>query len=390
MSKILILGDVHLGGSLNLGKQAIGTSLNSRIEDQSNLLNWVYDQGVANKIDHIILTGDVFDVIKPHYSLIVILLDWIIKCVQSGMKVHIIMGNHEMERSGETITSPLDIIGASDISNVFVYSKIENLHLEDLSITFCPFRDRRSFNTDSYADALSQIGSQLEIEASKSDRPKMLIGHLAIEGAIPVASELDELSNELICPLSFFKNYDWTWMGHVHKFQVLQKKPYVAHIGSMDISDFGETDQKKFIVIFDIKNKEFEYLELPTRNIKKIDLIIPENVNINEFVEEAVSKLTNLQNNIIKLNIILPTNSTSNLNRKNIENLFYEKGAFHITKISEEKTFSSLKKVHKETIDNSIGELMALKSYANILPKEVRSIFIQTATQIIEEHKGNI
>ncbi len=61
MSLSLILGDVHLGGSMSIGRVGIGSVLNSRLADQQHLLDWTLDYSIDKNISTIILTGDIFD-----------------------------------------------------------------------------------------------------------------------------------------------------------------------------------------------------------------------------------------------------------------------------------------------------------------------------------------
>ena len=391
---ILILGDVHLGKGLNIGKQSVGSALNSRIVDQSNLLDWVYDQAVENNVQHIVLTGDVFEEPKPHYSLVVLFLDWLRKCSDYNIAVHIIVGNHDILRSGQFTTSPLDIIASTDIENIFVYKRTTTLSLEGMGITFMPFRDRRSFNTDENSTALTMLKSQLPYEVTSIDNTslKVLIGHLALEGAIPVGYELDELSNELFCPLDMFKGYDIVLMGHVHKFQIMSEVPYIGHIGSMDISDFGEMDHKKYIALIDPKaESKVKYLELPTRPLKNIVIQLPEiDANATSYIEGEVAKLGPLNNHIVKISIILPGNASYAIDRNILEKAMYKAGVFHVSKISEERTFTSLKKQINETIDNTVNELSAIKTYASLVEETLREDFVSLASLIVQEYKENV
>jgi len=392
---ILILGDVHLGRSQNLGKQSVGSAINSRITDQVNLLDWVYEQAVEYNVQHIVLTGDVFEEPKPHYSLVVLFLEWLQKCSDYNISVHIIVGNHDILRSGQFTTSPLDIVSSTDIENIFVYKKITTLNLDNVGITFMPFRDRRSFNTDENSAALNILKSQLpyEMKSIGKDCLKVLIGHLALEGAIPVGYELDELSNELFCPLDMFTGYDYVLMGHVHKFQVMSEEPYIGHIGSMDISDFGEMDHKKYIALIDPKstNEKLKYIQLPTRQLQNIVLQLPEmEANATTFIEEELAKLGKMNNSIVKVSIILPSNASYAIDRGIIEKALYKAGAFHVSKISEERTFTSLKKQINETIDNTVTELSAIKTYASLVEENLREEFVNLASLIVQEYKENI
>src|ERR1035437_1330630 len=248
MNSVILLGDPHCGKAPSQGKIGIGSSTNSRIIDQFNLLDWTLEKAIDSCCDNIIITGDVFEDPKPHHSLVVLFISWLKKCQVYGVNVHIIIGNHDILRSGNVYTSTLDIISEIELDNVFVYKDINTILIGATAFTLIPFRDRKSFGVDSNADALELLKNSIiyELASTPATYTKIVVGHLAIEGSIPVGDEIDDLTNELFCPVNMFTGYDCVWMGHVHKPQVMKKKdPYVAHIGSMDISNFGETDHKK-------------------------------------------------------------------------------------------------------------------------------------------------
>lgn len=52
----LILGDVHLGKSLHLGKVTPGSNLNSRLNDQLKLLDFTLEKAIDHGIHNIIIT----------------------------------------------------------------------------------------------------------------------------------------------------------------------------------------------------------------------------------------------------------------------------------------------------------------------------------------------
>ena len=168
-NNILVLGDIHIGRSQNLAKQFAGSNFNSRVIDQFNLLDWVFDKCVEHNVNHLILTGDIFEEPKPHYNLIILFINWLKKCTDYDISVHIIVGNHDMLRSGSLTTSALDIISESNIENVFVYKKITTINLDNIGITFLPFRDRRSFNTDLNSKALHILKNKIPYEATTID-----------------------------------------------------------------------------------------------------------------------------------------------------------------------------------------------------------------------------
>src|SRR5579863_6576450 len=127
MTTAIILGDVHLGKGTNIGKFGVGATLNSRIVDQLNLLDWTLDKAVEHHAEHIIITGDVFEEPKPHPSLIAMFVSWLKKCQVYDISVHIIVGNHDILRNGFSYTSPLDIITEADLDKIHIYKDINTI-----------------------------------------------------------------------------------------------------------------------------------------------------------------------------------------------------------------------------------------------------------------------
>lgn len=395
MSHIIILGDVHLGKNLSQGKAGIGSNLNSRITDQLNLLEWTLDRAVEHSVDDIFLTGDIFEDPKPHPTLITLFIAWLKKCQINNVNVHIILGNHDILRSGFNYSSPLDIISEVELDNVNIYKNINTILIGSSAFTLVPFKDRKSFGVESNAAALLLLRESLtyELASIPVTYKKILIGHLAIEGSIPIGDEFDDISNELFCPLDMFKGYDNVWMGHVHKPQVMSKSPYIAHIGSMDISNFGETDHKKHIVIMEtLSNKQDFTIEyLPTRALKKINIVVPKDtIDTTDYVLKEIEKeKDNFNKSIIKVEISLSTPDLKSVNKATVEKLLLEKGAFNITSISESKKTSLIKKDNSNTISTKMDVPVAIKTYAQTyVDDKVRQPFIELAMEIFNIFKA--
>lgn len=398
MSLAIILGDPHLGKGANIGKAGIGSNLNSRIADQLNLLDWTLDQAVERGADTIIITGDLFEDPKPHPSLITMLIAWLKKCQAYGIHVHIILGNHDMLRSGMVFTSSLDIISEMDLDNVSVYKDINTITVGVSAFTLAPFRDRKSFGTASNADAITILRDALiyELAAIPITYKKILIGHLAIEGSIPVGDEIDDITNELFCPLDMFQGYDYVWMGHVHKPQVMKKKnPYIAHIGSMDISNFGETDHKKHIVIVDCDSKDsnFTIEYLPTRPLIRLNITVPKDtVDTTAYVIEEIKKAeSDFTRSIVRVEVSLGAPELKSISKSVIEKYLTDQGTFNVTGISESKKIALIKKdgTGGSTIDTKMDITSAIKTYAQTyVDVLMRDNFIELAMDIYNSYKA--
>lgn len=400
MAHALILGDVHLGKGVNIGKSGIGSNLNSRIADQVNLLDWTLDQAEEFFAHDIIITGDVFEETKPPPSLITLFISWLKKCQAHDVNVHIVMGNHDIVRSGFIYTSPLDIISEVDLDNVFVYKDINTIIIGTTAFTMMPFRDRKSFSVNSGTEALSLLKDSLvyELASIPATYTKVLIGHLAIEGSIPVGDEIDDVTNELFCPVDMFTGYDYVWMGHVHKPQVMKKsKPYIAHIGSMDISNFGETDHKKFVVVLNtygeifLENKDIWGVRyLPTRTLKKVLVTVPKDtVDSTAYVLDELKKLDSFDKATVRVEVSLASPEIKSINKSSIEKYLLSQGVFNVTAISESKKVALIKKDSNNTIDTKMDVASAIKTYATTYVEDkMRPAFIELATEIHTTYKS--
>lgn len=395
MSNVIILGDPHIGKGLNLGKVGVGSTLNSRIIDQVNILDWTLEQALDNDATDIIVTGDVFEEPKPHPSLITLLINWLKQCALHHVNVHIIMGNHDIFRTGNYYTSALDIVASCELDNVSVYKDVTTIYINSIAFTFMPFRDRKSFGVASNAEAIALLTNQLvyEILAIPMTCTKVLVGHLALAGSIPVGDEIDDLSNELMCPLNMFRAYNYVWMGHVHKPQVLSQNPYIAHLGSMEISNFGETDQKKKIVLFDVEEGSFQYKTIPTRQFKKIVISIPKDIkDTTKYVIEELNKYsTDLNKSIVRLEVHLTSPELLPINRADIESILYKFGVHNIVAILESKKLTPIKKDTGEIITMSIDVLPAIKMYAAaMIEEDKRETFTTLAFDMYAQYKREL
>lgn len=395
MSKTLVIGDLHLGRGIKIGKPGIGTELNSRISDQFTLLEWVYDQAIENNVDRIIFTGDICEDVKPDYILIVYFIQWLKKCDVNNIIIDIVAGNHDLKRSGSHYISVLDIIQSAEVSNVFIHKQIDTIYNGPVGFTLLPFRDRRSFNLDSTSEALIKIKDLLVYEVSEIPLTytKILIGHLAIEGSLWVGDEIDDTINELMCPIEMFNKFDFTWMGHVHRPQVRSDSPYVAHIGSLDISDFGETDHQKIIILFDsMFPTKFQEIKVPSRPLRRIRLIVPSGIDTTQSILDEIEKIEkniSFKNALVKLEISLIGKEAINADREKIEKIIYQYGAFYISNFSESRTITVVPVEKQTQLENTIEPKMAVKMYAEHLSfdsDDNKNLFITMCNKIIENY----
>jgi len=386
---VIILGDPHIGKGVSIGRNSIGTHLNSRITDQVNLLDWTLDQAIDCLADHIIITGDIFEDPKPSHPLITLFISWLKKCQMHNIYVHLIAGNHDLLRSGNNYISPLDVISESEFDHVSVYKYIDTVTIGLSAFTFVPFRDRKSLGCETNLEAINKLRESFiyEMVGIPNHYKKIMVGHLALAGAIPVGNEIDDMRNELYCPLDMFKDYDYVWMGHVHKPQVLSRKPYIAHIGSMDISDFLEAQHKKHIVIIDSNSFYIKYL--PTRTLKKMDIVIPpDTLNPTDYVLNILqADGANLDNSIVRLEIAMSSLNSKSIDKLSVEKYLLSKGVFNIAGIFESKKVAIVKK-NNNALNTKMDVPSAIKIWTDTyVDEDKRQDFMSLATEIVDAYQ---
>jgi exonuclease SbcD len=393
MSKTIIVGDLHIGGQQSMAKLSIGDNINSRVQDQLKLLNFIHNTAINNEVDRIILTGDIFHDPKPDNYLVLLFIDWLKQCHQYNIEVHIVAGNHDFRRQGNRFISILDLISWVELPDVSIHNNINTIHTDGASYTFLPFRDRRTLDLDSLSKAIDDFNCKLiyEVLEIPIENSKILVGHMALEGSI-YSNEIDELSNEIMCPLDMFEKYDYVWMGHVHKPQVLCKKPHIAHIGSMDISDSSEVNHKKIIILFDPKSdNKFTEIELPTRKVFRIKLEIPKEENPTSYLINYINEKNNsnsFNDSLVKIEVKILDPESIQLDRDLVKSHLEKLGVYNVYSFIETRASALISLEKKQEIESKLDIKSSLQFYSDNLEfnsDQEKEDFIKLAIDIIDE-----
>jgi exonuclease SbcD len=380
-----IIGDIHLGRSLEIGKPGVGGHYNSRVIDQIGLLDWCRHEASVRNVTDLVLTGDITEDSKPDYYLIHEFFKWLVRCTNDGIHVHVIRGNHDFKRFGNNISSPLDLLSSGELINVTLYREPTTFQVGSVGVTILPFLDKRMHGS-SNSDAIEYIRSSILNEHSEitPGNTSILIGHLALEGSIPIGDEFDDSLNELICPLELFKKYHQVWMGHVHKYQVIQEEPVIAHIGSMDRSNFGESDEQKYMVIID--EKEYESIRLPVRPLVKFQFEIQSGEDATDIVLGELSRANGLAGAIVKIEIRLIGADLQQVSRKAIVQYLDSVGIHHLSGIVESRCIIAVPP-DKVKVSSEIDpkEAVAIWADQKEYSDEDKEIFLQFCLETIEE-----
>jgi DNA repair exonuclease SbcCD nuclease subunit len=223
-------------------------------------------------------------------------------------------------------------------------------------------------------EAIIALSAELaEAIKEPSSKTKIAIGHLAFEGSIPVGDEISDTMNELFVPPEMFDWFDFVWMGHIHNPQVIQHhKPYAAHIGSLDRSDFSrlEVETDKISILLDSHNKnKFTEIILPTRPLRPVKIEVPVGKDPTEFVINELcllSKKLKFKDSITRLDIQLNGAELENVDREKVE--LYLKNNLevqHICGFSETRSVSAIQIDPEDAFDNTMEISHSINKWAD-------------------------
>lgn len=231
MSKIMIIGDMHIG--VKQGNIVIMEQHLRYVEEQ--LIPYLLDNGIKT----IIQTGDMFDCRKGATTLA--LREWKLRffdvLLKHDIKLHTFIGNHDMfyrnQISPNTTTEYL-----SQYQNINIIDKPSDVTIEGHSFLIVPWMC--SSNEEACMEA---------IQTSESD---VCIGHFEIKGAKMEGTVCTEG-----LAISTFDRFELCISGHFH---IKGDYENVSYVGTPTQSSWGDYGISKGIHILDTETLELDFI----------------------------------------------------------------------------------------------------------------------------------
>ncbi len=367
--KILHTADWHLGHRLHEQSQR---------EEQALFLSWIENYIIEQKMDVLLISGDVFDTGSPSNQSLEMYYSFLVKLKATTCKSIIITGgNHD---SPGTLNAPKHILDALSIK--VVGKATENIeeevfkvdvNNEQVIIAAVPYlRDgdiRRavageSFKelTDKYKTALinhyNAAADQCKL-INTTNAPVIAMGHLFATGGSVSDSEQNIYVGTLghIGAEDFPSYFDYVALGHLHRPQIIGNNPKIQYSGSPNILSFSEINYDKKILVLTLENNTISSVK---------DQVIPrfrEFYRLKGTIAECIEKFPSITSNSYNLTpwveIILKEDNSIHTNELKKA---AEKYAFEILKISL-KNRRKIKGI-EELLENT-------KSIKELVPTEV-------------------
>ena len=250
------------------------------------VLDFIIKTIKKEKIDVLLIAGDIFDVYYPPQNALKMYYNFLIKAKKYLKHIFIIAGNHD---SISTLSAPKEILDALDIKVISGDEEIEEMivSIDEVDFLLVPFlREvilRNRYGSDNLTENISNFYKEI---ISKSKNKKILTGHLTAINSKRSGSEKEIYIGKIEgVSADIFDGADYVALGHLHRYQEIKKN--VVYSGSILKMSFDENDDKKLVII-DTDDFSYKFIDIPIfREIKTINGTKEE---INKELEELNKK----------------------------------------------------------------------------------------------------
>ncbi|MFP5458204.1 MAG: exonuclease SbcCD subunit D [Bacteriovoracia bacterium] len=239
--RILHTSDWHLGKRLYKLE---------RLAEQSIFLDELLGLVKTQKVDHLLVAGDVFDVPQPPHKALKLFYDFISRLLrETNCELWVIGGNHD---SGHLLDAPQGLI---DSKRVHLFGTLRSDPSEHwvrlpmaqgyISLCLLPYFRQHDLSPWKSGADLAEILKNFFQQDDQGVGRMLMAHHLFGISEAAGSEQALALSGLESIPLEWLEGFDYVALGHIHKPQTLKKhKPLVRYCGSPLPMRFSETAPK--------------------------------------------------------------------------------------------------------------------------------------------------
>ncbi len=274
MIKIIHTADWHIGKILH--RQDLN-------EDLNLFFVWLIEYIKFEKIDLLLVSGDIFDLANPSNRDTTTYYKMLYRLSELKVKVIITGGNHDSISLLDAPSDLLDILKITIVGGaknnleeeiIPFYNANNVLECVVLAVPFLRDKDlRQSLPAGEMPDkslvielAIKHHYAELIDLSNKkygSGVPVIAMGHLFMKGAITSDSERDIHIGNLsgIDRSVIHPDIDYMALGHIHKPQKVSNLDHVRYCGSPIFLDFSEREYEKKIIQLEIEGNQISTIK---------------------------------------------------------------------------------------------------------------------------------
>lgn len=249
--RFLHLSDLHLGKRVNEF---------SMLEDQAYILKEILNIIDEQKVEAVLIAGDIYDKVIPSAEAVRLLDDFLTRLAARELPVFLISGNHDSAERvafGSRLMSSRQIylspVFESDVEPITISDRYGEIHIYMLPFVK-PSLVKRVYPEEeiiTYQDAVNAAVQHMQID---TDKRNILLAHQFVTGAARCDSEELSVGGVDDVDASVFDGFDYVALGHLHGPQKIGKET-VRYSGTPLKYSFSEANQKKAAVIVDVEEK---------------------------------------------------------------------------------------------------------------------------------------
>jgi len=249
--RFLHTADWHLGRSFH---QA------SLVEDQAHVLNQLVELAIRERLDAVVIAGDVYDRAVPPADAVVLLDDVLARLVLgAGIRVVLIAGNHDSpdrvgfggrvaENQGLAMRGTLTHLAPVVFDDAFGQVALHPLPYVE------PAFARRLPGVQEASDHQSAVSSVMSLLRSQwvPGQRNVLVGHAFVAGGSESESERPlSVGGSGAVSAATFDGYDFVALGHLHRPQSVGRES-IQYSGSLLKYSFNEVDHTKSVSLVEV------------------------------------------------------------------------------------------------------------------------------------------
>lgn len=271
----------------------------SRKEDLLYALEQIKSICREEKVDVLLVAGDIFDRKAPDFESQHIIMEFFIELCTSGVHIVAIAGNHD-SYDFMKVQKNLRKLTSIHIFDRPVHSLSDAvLQIDNLKIACLPYPDERvltNLNEERHRDYAQKVADYMRALAKQVEdaRYRILLAHIMVDNARVAGSELRSSISPMyaVKAESIPEEFQYVALGHVHRNQRIEGVvPKVYYSGSLYQIDFSEKGMDKFVNLLILEDGMVR-VETKRLDLKRqlVELRIGERDSIEKVLEPFVDR----------------------------------------------------------------------------------------------------
>jgi exonuclease SbcD len=281
--------------------------MKTRENEHQQFLAWLIEVVNQQKIDAVIVAGDIFDSASPASYARKLYADFVVQLQQTNCsQLIVVSGNHD---SIAVLNESKSLLKALNVSVLAGLSEDLSEHIIEIEndnefVQVCALPFLRATDVSTSEHGLSAQQKQMNLQqgisqtyqnifelaqAKKTGKQKTIIatGHLTAVGCSVSESVRDIYIGTLTAfPASLFPAFDYIALGHLHRPQRVQKSETIRYSGSPIALSFDETQHQKQVFIIETEQRPLVISEVVIPNFQALSVV---SGNMEEVIESLTA-----------------------------------------------------------------------------------------------------